>query len=143
MSILTDQEISDVWYQCGLGNAYDIPASEDDKHYARAIEAAVIARLATVSVEPVAWGMQRPDGMVLDVIDNSEHNRHGGEYNLALYTAEALAAARVQGIDALRLAYEALETAQGNNGADGYDFEADKQYSRAMDAIRALIGGLK
>ena len=41
---LTDEEIKNVWYVCGLGNAYDIPPSEDEYIFARAIEAALSAK---------------------------------------------------------------------------------------------------
>lgn len=96
-----------------------------------AVEAALIKKLAAVSVEPCAWAMQRPDGMVLDVIDNSEHNRHAGEYNLSLYTAEAVAAARVQGTEEAAKICECQWSTLEERDA-GIEF---------AEAIRALIGG--
>jgi hypothetical protein len=35
--------------------------------------------------EPVAWGMPRPDGTILDVICPDEHEIHEGEYTVPLY----------------------------------------------------------
>lgn len=35
---LTDEEIKAVWYECGIGIAYDIAPSQDDYDWARAIE---------------------------------------------------------------------------------------------------------
>jgi hypothetical protein len=36
--------------------------------------------------EPVAWGMPRPDGLILDVICPDEHEIHEGQYTVPLYT---------------------------------------------------------
>ena len=41
---------------------------------------------AQAGVEPVAWGMQRPDGLILDVICPEEHEAYEGEYTTPLYT---------------------------------------------------------
>jgi hypothetical protein len=35
--------------------------------------------------EPVAWGMPRPDGLILDVICPEEHARMPGQYTVPLY----------------------------------------------------------
>lgn len=37
--------------------------------------------------EPVAWGMPREDGLILDVICPEEHDREAGNYTIPLYTA--------------------------------------------------------
>jgi hypothetical protein len=37
--------------------------------------------------EPVAWGMPRPDGLILDVICPEEHDREPGQYTVPLYAA--------------------------------------------------------
>ena len=37
--------------------------------------------------EPVAWGMQRKDGVIIDVICPEEHAREPGDYTIPLYTA--------------------------------------------------------
>ena len=39
--------------------------------------------------KPVAWGMPRGDGLILDVIDPEEHNRVEGEYTVPLYSRPA------------------------------------------------------
>ena len=36
--------------------------------------------------EPVAWGMPRPDGQIVDVITPEEHARVEGDYTVPLYT---------------------------------------------------------
>jgi hypothetical protein len=38
-------------------------------------------------VEPVAWAMSRPDGLILDVICPDEHDAYEGEYTVPLYAA--------------------------------------------------------
>ena len=38
--------------------------------------------------EPVAWGMQRKDGVIIDVICPEEHSREPGDYTIPLYTAQ-------------------------------------------------------
>jgi hypothetical protein len=40
----------------------------------------------TRTLEPVAWGMPRSDGLILDVICPEEHARCAGEYTVPLYT---------------------------------------------------------
>lgn len=44
------------------------------------------AQPAQAGAEPVAWGMQRPDGLILDVICPEEHEAYEGEYTTPLYT---------------------------------------------------------
>ena len=39
-----------------------------------------------MSNEPVAWGMPRSDGQIVDVITPEEHARAAGEYTVPLYT---------------------------------------------------------
>ena len=41
----------------------------------------------TTTLQPVAWAMRRPDGLVLDVITPKEHARHAGEYTMPLYAS--------------------------------------------------------
>ena len=36
--------------------------------------------------DPVAWGMEREDGLILDVISPDEHEREEGGYTVPLYT---------------------------------------------------------
>lgn len=98
MSLLTDQEIC-----AALPGINPLPRSIE---FARAIEQAVIAKLATVSVEPVAWIAE-----------------YGGD----VYTAEALAAARVQENERIANWYY-----KGGHRLSVFD---------VAPAIRALIGG--
>ena len=44
--------------------------------------------LAQPEQEPVAWGMQRKDGVIIDVICPQEHAREPGDYTIPLYTAQ-------------------------------------------------------
>jgi hypothetical protein len=37
--------------------------------------------------KPIAWGMPRPDGLILDVICPEEHAREPGQYTVPLYAA--------------------------------------------------------
>jgi hypothetical protein len=37
--------------------------------------------------QPIAWGMPRPDGLILDVICPEEHARMPGQYTVPLYAA--------------------------------------------------------
>ena len=102
MSLLTDQELARIcngW----PGNA---------EKAARAIEQAVLRKLATVGVEPVAFHAQ--DGIV-SVASHIDKDKF-------LFTTEALAAARAQ---ALKEAAKRIEGPNNNYGA----------------VIRALIGG--
>jgi hypothetical protein len=40
-----------------------------------------------MSDQPIAWGMPRPDGLILDVICPEEHAREPGQYTVPLYAA--------------------------------------------------------
>lgn len=51
--------------------------------------------LAAPMPEPVAWGMFRADGLILDVITPEEHESHAGEYTVPLYAAPPAAPAPV------------------------------------------------
>jgi hypothetical protein len=46
-----------------------------------------IAALEAETGEPVAWGMFREDGWIVDVISSEEHATHAGAYVVPLYTA--------------------------------------------------------
>lgn len=46
--------------------------------------------------EPVAWGMFRADGLILDVITPEEHESYAGEYTVPLYAAPPAAPADSQ-----------------------------------------------
>lgn len=53
-----------------------------------------------MSNEPVAWGMPRSDGQIMDVITPEEHERAEGGYTVPLYTQDDTALLR-QCLDAL------------------------------------------
>jgi hypothetical protein len=37
--------------------------------------------------QPIAWGMPRPDGTIIDCITPEEHAREPGQYTVPLYAA--------------------------------------------------------
>ena len=43
--------------------------------------------IAQPEQEPVAWGMQRKDGVIIDVICPEEHAKEPGDYTIPLYAA--------------------------------------------------------
>jgi hypothetical protein len=54
-----------------------------------AVDAADTLRTAIEQAEkqgPVAWGMPRSDGLILDIIAPEEHESYEGEYTIPLYT---------------------------------------------------------
>lgn len=55
--------------------------------------AALRARLAQPDAEPIAYGMPRADGLILDVITPEEHESYSGEYTVPLYAAPPAAPA--------------------------------------------------
>lgn len=89
MSLLTDQEITEIVENAAKRDPIEMGELVD------AIEAAVIRKLATVSVEPCAWEVQR--AMAEPHLSYSKTK--GALSNEPLYQAKALAAARVQGMD--------------------------------------------
>lgn len=96
-SILTDQEKQDI-AETVVHMSFDINYAESIAHVCELAEAAVIKKLATVSVEPVIETFHEPDGDV----------------ELTYYTATQLAAARVQ---ALEEAAKRIEGPNNNYGA--------------------------
>lgn len=40
-----------------------------------------------MSNQPIAWGMPRPDGTIIDCITPEEHDRMPGSYTVPLYAA--------------------------------------------------------
>ena len=62
--------------------------------------------------EPVAWGMQRSDGLLLDIITPEEHEAHEGKYTVPLYrhpSPQSQPVARVTGYYAGRCVIEPLD----------------------------------
>ena len=117
MILLTDDEIDAAWARSPQNNLRD---------YAKEIEAAVIRKLATVSMEPVGYRSRLGSGSYTycrtpEFFDNAE----------PLYTTEALAAARVQAIEEAAKICECQWSTLEERDA-GIEF---------AEAIRALIGG--
>ena len=117
MSLLTDDEIDAAWARSPQNNLRD---------YAKEIEAAVIRKLAAVSVEPFRR-FQFRDGATFPEM----HPKMDLE-TIDLYPQEALAAARVQAIEeAAKICKCQWSTLEERDA--GIEF---------AEAIRALIGGL-
>lgn len=136
MSLLNDQEIDALWL-----DEPNIPQKVKRRELVRISQVAVIKKLATVSVEPVALARHDPnmhmvgpnDGGMrsIDRLSTIPDNTH-------LYTAEALAAARVQALEEAAIVCDSEpEEATGECGA----YEATP-YACGC-AIRALIGETK
>ena len=104
--ILTDDEIDALW-----ADEPSVPQRVKRRELVRIAQTAVLRKLATVSVEPVAFHAQ--DGIV-SVASHIDKDKF-------LFTTEALAAARAQ---ALEEAAKRMEGPNNNHGA----------------VIRALIG---
>ena len=105
MSLLTSQELESAW-----DNACDARA------YGEAIEAAVIAKLAGVSVEPVAY--QRIDTEYNERIwDEDSFTSHPNDLDecMPLYDSTAIAAARVMALEEAARLLESTELSGMNN----------------------------
>jgi len=120
--VLTDQEIQAAYM-----------TADSAELFARAIEQAVIERLAGVSVEPLFWVYEAgtPDGYFY--FYEVDRTRKDGNYRdkkcwkeSPVFTELQLAAARVQAI---------------NECADKCDELGDEHTWHISAAIRALIGG--
>lgn len=129
MSLLTDREINDIGGKFAWAN---LNAVEPGNAFARAVEAAVIRKLATVNVEPVVNVSN--DGWI--IVTGT-----GLAPGAKLVPVEALAAARVQLVEkavALLKGIDYCETdADDGWWETSYQAEFGKQ---KLDAIRALIG---
>lgn len=79
--ILTDDEIDALW-----ADEPSVPQRVKRRELVRIAQTAVLRKLATVSVEP-------------DLIKTDEVDRYGDSIYIEAYSAEALAAARVQAIE--------------------------------------------
>ena len=67
--------------------AWDWDWSEPRNEALRERMEALRQALAQPEQEPVAWGMQRKDGVIIDVICPEEHAKEPGDYTTPLYTA--------------------------------------------------------
>ena len=130
MSLLTDREIEELYF------------TEIDNRivsFAHAIEAAVVAKLAAVNVEPCAWEVatEQQDGTRAKLV-STDRKRHREFCDFGeprqLYSQEAIAAARVQALEDAANRLRDLVLEHPRNAAEtALQCEA---------AIRALIGGL-
>ena len=136
--ILTDNDIDELIIQ-------HLEAKGGYHQFAHLVEAAVIRKLATVSVEP-------------DLIKTDEVDRYGDSIYIEAYSAEALAAARVQENERIRKCLEMFaslmdEAAKLIGQIPTDDIEKLSGYrwplcdelggaaAIARDEIHALIGG--
>ena len=139
MSLLNDDELFaalDADIQSIADAKADAESCEVIVSMANAIEQAVIAKLAAVSVEATAWA-HRETGLVVLAKEIAKTSRNeerikSGEFD-PLYQAEALAAARVQAIEEASKICECQWSTLEERDA-GIEF---------AEAIRALIGGEK
>lgn len=125
MSLLTLSDLIAAYKTVSPDKEWALGGLEDANKFANAIEAAVIKKLATVSVEPVG------DGYTMVVTTNAEssslhQDRRIVVTGVPVYTTEALAAARVQAINDALNCYSPDDTA-----------------TDWSDKIRALAGGSK
>lgn len=103
-----------------------------------AIEAAVIKKLATVSVEPVATVQMHPDGRRRVLFKDSVADCDAQwRTTQQLYTATQLAAARAQSDTLLRQALDALESVLKANRVGIRPPTTVMQAERQLDQIRA------
>ena len=80
---MTREEILSIAYSIGtVGEPWWL----DDEDL-MAFVTAIAPRLALKPGEPVAWGMPRSDGAVIDCITPEEHDREQGGYTVPLYAA--------------------------------------------------------
>jgi len=135
MTILTDQEKQDI-AETVVHMSFDINYSESIAHVCELAEAAVIRKLATVSVEPCAWEVEteQQDGTRAKWV-STDRKRHREFCDFGeprqLYSQEAIAAARVQALeDAAKICECQWSTLEERDAGIEY-----------AEAIRALIGG--
>lgn len=142
MSLLTRDEIEQVI------KTTDGPKSEWMQYVCRAIEAAVIARLATVSVEPCAirhsfdgYGYLYGDSGSGSLWEERAMAEPDAE---PVYTAEAVAAARVQALEEAENACRVKVQREAGYGGQWEGYGPSMTYRTGPEceaAIRALIGG--
>ena len=132
MSLLTDREIEELYF------------TEIDNRivsFAHAIEAAVVAKLATVSVEPCAWEVEteQQDGTRAKWV-STDRKRHREFCDFGeprqLYSQEAIAAARTMALE------DAAKVADKFSSSSQYKTQRNLAEWIAKN-IRALIGGEK
>ena len=133
MSLLSDQEINSI--------AYDDDTSRGPVAFARAVEAAILQKLATVSVEPCAWEVEteQQDGTGAKWV-STDRKRHREFCDFGeprqLYSQEAIAAARTMALE------DAAKVADKFSSSSQYKTQRNLAEWIAKN-IRALIGGEK
>lgn len=65
---LTDEQIKNAWNACGLGRDYDMPPSEDEYIFARAIEAAVLAQGEPVGINGLTEAETAATASVMGIV---------------------------------------------------------------------------
>jgi len=132
MSLLTDREIEELYF------------TEIDNRivsFAHAIEAAVVAKLAAVNVEPCAWEVatEQQDGTRAKLV-STDRKRHREFCDFGeprqLYSQEAIAAARTMALE------DAAKVADKFSSSSQYKTQRNLAEWIAKN-IRALIGGEK
>ena len=132
MSLLTDREIEELYF------------TEIDNRivsFAHAIEAAVVAKLAAVNVEPCAWEVatEQQDGTRAKWV-STDRKRHREFCDFGeprqLYSQEAIAAARTMALE------DAAKVADKFSSSSQYKTQRNLAEWIAKN-IRALIGGEK
>ena len=131
MNLLTDDEIE------AMGLEHIGTCFTNEIAFAQALIAATVAKLsAGVSGEPVAWAIQGSSfvfrGPYAEIDAKAEAMRIKGTcLHYPLYTADAIAAARVQALEEAAIAADLF--------CNGGESQRPLKYPVA-DAIRALIG---
>ena len=129
MSLLTDREIEELYF------------TEIDNRivsFAHAIEAAVVAKLAAVNVEPCAWEVatEQQDGTRAKLV-STDRKRHREFCDFGeprqLYSQEAIAAARTMALE------DAAKVADKFSSSSQYKTQRNLAEWIAKN-IRALIG---
>lgn len=101
MNILTDSEIADICCTVAQSTTCDIA-------YARAIEAAMLKKLAALDIEPVAWNYELEDAPFKRLIEL------GVSSDSPLYTESQIAAAQLKTAEACAKLIEALRQQDGD-----------------------------
>jgi len=140
MSLLTDQEKQDI-AEAVVHMSFDINYAESIAHVCELAEAAVIRKLATVSVEPCAWEVEteQQDGTRAKLV-STDRKRHREFCDFGeprqLYSQEAIAAARTMALE------DAAKVADKFSSSSQYKTQRNLAEWIAKN-IRALIGGEK
>lgn len=100
------------WYEESEAYEYLMPLDHEPTHWMplpAAPDTAPHPKAEQPQHEPVAWGMPRPDGTILDCITPEEHARMEGDYAVPLYTAPL--PAKREPLTDEQVAWQPIETA--------------------------------